>query len=112
MSNLDHHQSLETIGYIYDEQGHLLVDTSTQEPVYKMSIDPLGARLVNSSNSLFEWREGELLAGRAIIVGRQSIGAICIGLSTAHLQQTIATVRNRGIKIAIVAVVTSVFLAQ
>ncbi|MGK7926145.1 MAG: ATP-binding protein [Spirulina sp.] len=112
MAALGQHQALLTSGYIYDAQGRLLADATTQQPRYGLEIDPVGQQLVESSTPIFELQPEELLAGRRIIVGRQSVGAVRIGLSTAPLQKKIIAVRNRGLGIAIIAAAIGAILAQ
>ena len=111
MDTLGQYQGLVTVGNVYDGQGRLLADVS-QERAYEMEADPLGQKLVNTSNTLVEWHAEEVLVGRAIVVGKQPIGAIQLGLSTVPLQQKIIAVRNRGIGIAVLAAVVGAILAQ
>lgn len=112
MGTLGQNQEFVSSGYLYDERGRLLANAESREPIYELDIDPLGKHLVNSPTPVFDWQQEELVAGRAIIVGNRPVGAIRVGLSTAPLQQKIATVRNRGISIAVIASVISIVLAQ
>jgi two-component system, NtrC family, sensor kinase len=100
---LGQNKQLLASGYVYDAKGRLIADASKQESIYITTFDPFGQRLVASDTTIFEWRSDQLIAGRAILVGRQRLGAISIGLSTTLLQTKIASVRDRGITVAVVA---------
>lgn len=112
MGALGQHPELLTHGYLYDEQGRLLADATNQRPIFSTDVDPFGQQLVNGPATVFIWRSEELVAGRVIVTGKKTIGAIQLGLSTDSLQQKIAAVRNRGLSIVIMAAVMGAILAQ
>ena len=112
MGALGQHPELLTSGYLYDEEGRLLADATSRQPIYSTEVDPFGQQLINSPTSIFIWQTDELLAGRAIILGKKPIGAIRLGMSTAPLQQKIAAVRNRGLTIMVITAVMGAILAQ
>ena len=112
MGALGQHPELLTSGYIYDKQGRLLADSTSRQPIYSMDVDPIGEQLVTGPPTVFVWQADELLAGRVIGIGKQPVGAIQLGLSTAPLQKKIAAVRNRGLSIVVIAAVMGSILAQ
>src|SRR5688572_14130479 len=68
-------------GEVYDADGRVIA-TIERGTVYFLAIDPFGASLLNQQETLFLWEDDELIAGRAVILGNQNLGAISIGLST------------------------------
>ena len=112
MGTLGQHPELLTSGYLYDEQGRLLADATSRQPIYSMDVDPFGEQLVKGPPTVFIWQAEELLAGRVIIIGKKSVGAIRLGMSTAPLQRKIAAVRNRGLSIVVISAVMGAILAQ
>ncbi|MDJ0705995.1 MAG: ATP-binding protein [Leptolyngbyaceae cyanobacterium MO_188.B28] len=112
MGTLGEHPELLTSGYLYDEEGRLLADATSRQPIYSTNIDPFGETLINSSTSVFIWQKEELVAGRPIILGKKPVGAIRLGMSTAPLQKKIAAVRNRGLGIMVITAVMGAILAQ
>ena len=99
-------------GRIYGQEGRIIADAySNSVLVYGLKPDPFGQELLRHDNTVFRWQSHQLLAGKAIILGNQRLGAVSIGLSTEPLKAKIAAVRNQGITIAIVASAGGTFLA-
>ncbi len=103
---------------VYDRDGRILVD-SAQALAFSQDIDPLGSSLVTlqPGEVRMDWQESQLVAGRAVVLGNQSIGAVAAGLSTKPLDQKIETITAQGILLAIVtlaigALLTFVFTRQ
>src|SRR6185436_9028861 len=73
-----------TVFIVYDQEGKVLVDSSQSSLSFSRSIDPLGARVftLGQGEQYSEWQEGQLLAGRSVILGNRPIGAVVLGLST------------------------------
>lgn len=96
---------------IYDRDGRLIADSQGMA-VFTLEPAAYSTRLLaGNSTTVFDWGEDDLTAGRVVVVGREKIGVIKISLSTAPLDEKMAIVRNRGITIAVLAVVTGAALA-
>lgn len=100
-----------TFGRIYDTDGRIVADAVDVDGRFTVDPDPFGQQLLASDAPIFEWHNEELLAGQAVIIGRETIGAISIGLPTTQLTQKINQVRNQGIAVAVVAVGIGLVLA-
>jgi len=102
-------------GRIYDKDGRIVADAYGKKDVlvYKIEPDEFGELLVKSDETIFDWEyePNQLTAGKAVIVGRKRLGAVSVGLSTAPLNEKIATVRNQGVMVAVVAATAGTFLA-
>lgn len=99
-------------GRVYGQEGRIIADAySNSVLVYSLKPDPFGQELLNHKKILFRWQSHQLLAGKAIILGNQRLGAVSIGLSTAPLKAKIAAVRNQGISIALLASAGGTLLA-
>lgn len=91
-------------GRVYEKDGRVVADAFGDTVLsYGIKPDPFGASLLESNEPIFEWQNDQLLAGRAVIVGRQRLGAVSVGLPTAPLDQKIADVRNQGLLAALLA---------
>jgi adenylate cyclase len=103
---------------VYDQNGRVLVNPSQTGLIFSQSADPLGASLLRlgQGEAYAEWQEGQLLTGRAVILGNQSIGAVLTGLSTEPLDQKIRTITIQGILLGLVTLaigaVMTVYLAR
>lgn len=103
MTALGNREQLLVSGHVYNAQGQLIADASTDAQIYSMTASAWGQQLVGSDNTVFQWQSHQLVAGRAVVVERQRLGAVSVGLSTAPLQQKIEGVRNWGLGVAAVA---------
>jgi len=108
-----------TVFIVYDRNGRVLVDSSKDGLVFSQSADPIGAGLVRlgRDSAYSEWQNGQLLAGRAVVLGNESIGAVLTGLSTEPLDHKIRTITYQGIflgllTLAIGALMTVVLTKQ
>lgn len=107
-----------TVFVVYDQNGRVLVDSSQTGLLFSQSADPLGSNLVKlgEGRTYSEWQEGQLLMGRAVILGNQPIGAVLTGLSTEALDQKIQTITFQGISLGLVTLAIgagmTVFLAR
>jgi two-component system, NtrC family, sensor kinase len=111
VTTLGQNEQIIASGYVYDAKGRLIAQASEEGNIYITTIDPFGKRLLASDTTVFEWRSDQLIAGRAIRVGQQRLGAVSIGLSTDSLQHKVASVRDRGLLIAIIAGTVGILLA-
>ncbi len=100
-----------TEGRLYDAQGQILADAFNNGDPPVNAIDPLGKRLIESSETVFEWQSHQLIAGRSLWNGNQQIGAVSIGLPTEPVEQKITALQQEGIAVALVAAVIGMALA-
>ena len=99
-------------GRIYEEQGRIVADAySDSVLVHRVAPDPFGRILVQSDRTIFRWEEEQLLAGKAVKVGRQRLGAVSVGLPTAPLEAKMVAVRNQGLAVALTAATAGTALA-
>lgn len=99
-------------GQIYDKDGRVLADAYSRNVLaYGVTPDPLGKELVESQETVFKWQSDQLLAGKAVVLGRQRLGAVSVGLSTAPLKAKIAAVRNEGIAMGLAAAIVGTLVA-
>jgi adenylate cyclase len=107
-----------TVFIVYDQNGKLLVDSSRDDLVFSQTSDPLGLLILNldADEAYSEWQETQLLVGRPVILGNQSIGAVLTGLSTEPLDQKIQAITFQGILLGLVTLIIgaamTVFLAR
>jgi signal transduction histidine kinase len=105
-----------TLLAIYDSKGVLLIDSIEQTPTFSTEVDPLGERLVTTPEdqpTVYDWQADQMMAGRSVMVGNQTVGAVSVGLSTAPLQAKVSELTGRAILIAVVMIalgILSVFL--
>ncbi|WP_083618667.1 ATP-binding protein [Planktothrix serta] len=91
-------------GRVYEKDGRVVADAySNSVLTYGIKPDPLGKQLIQSDQPIFLWEANQLLAGRAVVVGRQRLGAVSVGLSTAPLYKKMEEVRTQGIIVALIA---------
>jgi two-component system NtrC family sensor kinase len=112
MDALGQHQVLLEAGYVYDSEGRRIADATQAGPIYELTVDPRGAQLLQQPGTLLKWQADCLVAGRAIMAGQEPVGAIYVEMSTATLEEKIAAARDRGITIAVIAVLLSLLVAQ
>ncbi|MGH2375339.1 MAG: PAS domain-containing sensor histidine kinase, partial [bacterium] len=98
-------------GRVYDLNGQIIADAYDPLAAYRLQMDPNGLRFALSDAIVFEWRSDHLLAGHAVIAGRQRLGAVSVGLSTAPLTAKVAAVRREGFYVALVAAALGALLA-
>ncbi|MEB3828209.1 sensor histidine kinase [Phormidium sp. CCY1219] len=99
-------------GRIYEGEGRIIADAYSDDVlVYSIEPDPFGKQLVNSDRTVFIWKSDRLIAGKAVILGNQRLGAVSVGLSTAPLKAKMAAVRQQGLLVALAAASAGTFVA-
>lgn len=111
MEALGENQEILISGRVYDTEGWIIADAYDEDPAYSIESDPFGEKLIRSETTLFEWQLDQLIAGRAVRVSRQLLGAVSVGLPTAPLQVKIASVRKQGIVAALATTVIGILVA-
>ncbi len=96
---------------VYDVRGEIIADTKNESSKYSLEPDRFGEQLVASKTTIFEWRSDRLLAGRAVRLGRQQLGAVSVSLSTAALQAKLLEARDRGLIVGIMAIIGGTSMA-
>ncbi|MBK9928090.1 MAG: HAMP domain-containing protein [Anaerolineales bacterium] len=93
-----------TVFIVYDQKGKVLVDSSQANLGFSQTPDPLGEKLLKlkANDEYSEWQDGQLLAGRSVILGNRPIGAVVTGLSTEPLNQKIRTITFQGILLGLI----------
>jgi len=102
-----------TLFVIYDSRGIVLVDASRSQLAFSQEVDPLGQTLLGfgRSQNYLDWQEDQLVAGHAVLLGNQPIGAVAIGLSTELLAQKISALTSQSIGLALVTLILGAVLA-
>jgi signal transduction histidine kinase/CheY-like chemotaxis protein len=100
-----------TFGQIYDDEGRIVADALDPDQRFAVTPDPFGSIVLASPDTVFNWENEQLIAGKPVMLGTQNVGAIAVGLPTAPLALKIQTVRDQGILAAIVAVFVGLILA-
>ncbi len=100
-----------TFGRIYDDEGRIVADALDPNQRFNVSPDAFGSSVLASPSTVFNWEDDQLVAGKPVMLGAQTVGAIAVGLPTAPLAVKIRTVRDQGIVVASVAVLAGLVLA-
>jgi len=93
---------------VYDSAGRILVDSTTEQiATFSRESDALGQKMIAlpKDEVYTEWQTGQLLSGRSIWLGNQSIGAIATGMSTRALDEKVRSITIQGIVLALIALV-------
>jgi len=101
-------------GNVYDKDGRILADAYRRDVLaYGVEPDPWALQLLQSRDTVFEWKSDQqrLIAGQAVVLGSQPVGAVSVGLSTQPLEAKMAAVRNRGLIAALAAATAGTLLA-
>ncbi|MCA1992999.1 MAG: HAMP domain-containing protein, partial [Coleofasciculus sp. S288] len=99
-------------GRVYGKEGRVIADAFGSDVlVYSTKSDPFGQELVQSDKTVFKWQSDQLLAGKAVKVGNQRLGAVSVGLPTAPLKAKMNAVRNQGIGVALAAAAAGTLVA-
>ncbi len=89
--------------YAYSEDGRVIANTQAQQSqLFSLKVDPLGKRILQNETTLFDWQANSLLAGKKIVLGGETMGAISVELSIAALRQKNIAERNQSIILALV----------
>ncbi len=103
-------------GWVYDAEGHVLADAFSPDSPSTGAVDAFAERILKSPSTVVDWRGNELVAGKAVVLGRQTIGAFGVSLSTAPLEEKVVALRNEGIAVALAAgligMIISLFLSR
>jgi two-component system, sensor histidine kinase len=92
------------LGRIYDPKGRLIADSGVASALtFDLDADPFGQELVNQDTFIFRSTAEYLEAGKPVIVGNQTIGAISVQLSTQLLEARLQATSNQGIILALLA---------
>ncbi|MGI0500443.1 hypothetical protein [Limnospira platensis] len=101
-------------GHIYQSEGLVIADVYNSD-IFANDIDlkPWALELLNSRKTRFNWQyqNQQLLGGKAVTFNGNIVGAVSVGLATQPLENKMATVRNQGLIIAIIATIAGAFLA-
>ncbi len=104
-------KSIVVSGRVYDRTGKIISDAYDSSAVMSIRADSFGERIIGSNTVVFDWQSEQLLAGKAVIIGRDHIGAISIGLSTAPLAVKLTTMRLQALGVGLVALLIGILLA-
>jgi len=98
---------------VYDRDGNLLVQSENAGEVDSTDFGALGNDLISTGSEvvILDWQQEQLVAGRALFLSNEAVGAVAIGLSTEILQEKISALTYQNILIAVAALVTGVALA-
>jgi signal transduction histidine kinase len=111
MEGLSRVQSTAT-GRVYDTDGRIIADVSRAGSLlYSSEPDPLGQSLLDSGTIQFFWESDRLIAGKAVLLGRQQLGAISVELSMRPLIEKLDGLRVQGIIVAGIGVSVGILLA-
>jgi class 3 adenylate cyclase len=88
---------------VYDAKGRALVDSRQNEALFSQQTDPLGGILSGyAPDSMYiKWEEGQVVTGRVMILGNQSLGAVSAAFSTQPLDNKITAITQQGILLAV-----------
>ncbi len=100
-----------TFGRIYDAEGRIIADALNQDTRFMVEPDEFGQELIGTNEVIFRPGDSDLIAGRAVILGNQTIGAVSVGLPTAPLAAKIAAVRTQGLVVTVAAAAVGLLLA-
>ena len=95
-----------TMFVVYDKTGRILVDSSKPELEFSQEVDVLGYNLVTTpTHELYiSWQGTQLVSGKGIRIGNQTIGAIAIGFSTEKHDQKVKDLTLQGLTLALVVI--------
>ena len=89
--------------YAYSKDGRVISNSQAQQSqLFSLKVDPLGKRILQNETTLFNWQANSLLAGKKIVLGGETMGAIAVELSIEALHQKNIAERNQSIILALV----------
>ena len=100
-----------TFGRIYDADGRVVADALNPDARFTISPDPFGQQLLQSEGAIFDWRTDQLIAGQAVQVGAQRIGAVSVGLPTAPLKAKLDYLGQQVTIVAFIVILVGMTLA-
>ncbi|MGK7895616.1 MAG: ATP-binding protein [Xenococcus sp. (in: cyanobacteria)] len=87
----------------YHQDGRIIADTTIQEQhAFSLTADPLGKKILQGQTTMFKWKSDRLLAGKPIILGNETLGAISVELSIESLHQKKLAERNQNLILALI----------
>ena len=98
-------------GRIYDAEGRVVADALNDDARFSLEPDPFGEQLLAVESTVFVWEEEQLVAGRPVRLGAETVGAVSIGLPTAPLAEKVQAVRGQGVSVAAFGVLVGLALA-
>ena len=95
-----------TMFIVYDKMGRILVNSEKPELEFSQEVDELGYNLVTTptDEQYIAWQSNQLVTGRGIRVGNQTIGAIAIGFSTQRHDQKVKDLTLQGLGLALIVI--------
>ena len=95
-----------TMFIVYDKMGRILVNSEKPELEFSQEVDELGYNLVTTptDEQYIAWQSNQLVTGRGIRVGNQTIGAIAIGFSTQRHDQKVKDLTLQGLALALIVI--------
>ncbi|MEM9534995.1 MAG: EAL domain-containing protein [Cyanobacteria bacterium P01_E01_bin.45] len=111
IQSVEQESSLVLGGRVYDANGWVLGDSRDSVSQYALEPDPFAVELLSSSETIFEWEDGRLVAGRTVTVGHETLGAISLELSTVNFQANISNALWQGFQAATVSIAAGTILA-
>jgi signal transduction histidine kinase len=95
----------------YNANGRAIATAGTASAPLSVIPDSVGKRILESQTAVLEWQSDRLIAGQSVTVGRQTLGAIRIELSTESIDRKLTSLRAQGLIVGALAVLVSVFFA-
>lgn len=111
MEELGRSKRIIVAGRFYDSEGRIIADGIRKANTFQFEPDPFGKRLINRDGITFEWKDDQLLAGKAVVIQNQIFGAVSIGLPTAPLVAKTETMRQQGLIIAAITIIVGAIMA-
>jgi signal transduction histidine kinase len=111
MEELGRSKRIIVAGRFYDHEGRIIADGIRKANTFQFEPDPFGKRLIGRDGITFEWKDDQLLAGKAVVVQNQIFGAVSIGLPTAPLVAKTEAMRQQGLVIAAITIIVGAIIA-
>ena len=96
----------------YTSDGRILAGTGTADTPASSSGAHFEQRVLDYERAIFEWLPDRLVGERRITTGQHVTGAVRVALSTAPLQEKVATLRRQGLEAALIATALSVLVSM
>jgi signal transduction histidine kinase/FixJ family two-component response regulator len=100
-----------TFGRIYDADGRIVADALDLDARFSVAPDPFGQLLLQNDATVYDWQPNQLIAGKAVELGGQRIGAIGVGLPTAPLTAKLNILGQQVTSVASIVVLIGLALA-
>ncbi|MCA9873592.1 MAG: response regulator [Anaerolineales bacterium] len=100
-----------TFGRYYDADGRIVADALNPNAQFSVTPDPFGQQLVASEGTVYVWEADQLIAGQAVQLGAQRIGAVSVGLPTAPLTAKLDALGQQVTPVASFVVLAGLVLA-